>query len=343
MCRASRATSGPCTAPMPVELLDREAGLAADERDEFDHRARSLRPTMQASGGDIPAQTPCARHAALHDGRALKGPRGRLQPLVRTRPLLRRLHGRASTTSPLAGAVATADLASPRAGRQLMVTGGDPMRGSYASLYCAEGALHRMGHVGDEGSRHAARERPHVRRARPRPHTAPPLRLGSVPRPRRRAGGARTRPSIPACHPVGRTRRGMCRRGVCLPPGSVARSNRTRSAKARPCDVCLNARCCRLRRTPGIRRQAGAPGKLTFAQLCFLDAAPHVLGRALRRTYRYERWAWRGSRPSVPCLSPPSRGRTPTPSSALVSRRAKGRRAAMKIRPFGTPRPVTSS
>ncbi|RDJ94044.1 hypothetical protein B4Q13_17585 [Lacticaseibacillus rhamnosus] len=42
----------------------------------------------------VPRPRHQARPHALHDGRPEEGSRGRIQPLVRARPLLRRLHGR---------------------------------------------------------------------------------------------------------------------------------------------------------------------------------------------------------------------------------------------------------
>ena len=83
----------------------------------------------------------------------------------------------------------------------------------------AQGPVPRQHRLVDPPGALAARQRPHVRRARPHPHAAVPLQRGRGPRRRRRAGRARARPPVP----------GPRRRG-----GRAERATAPRAAPAGP-------------------------------------------------------------------------------------------------------------
>ena len=169
--------------------------------------------------GRVPDQ---ARHVPLHDGRADTRPRARIQPLVRARPLLCRMHGR-----PVA--------VRRRSFRRDPAPQGPPLphrdrhdarpvdRVVPRDLLGARRSSRRVEPLGGRPGELAPRERAHVRGAPARPHAPVRERVEQAARPERLHHRARARQGVPGARRRVRRREGRAhpRGGRRLVPGHV--------------------------------------------------------------------------------------------------------------------------
>ena len=188
-----------------------------------------------------------ARVGAVHARRAPPRPRGRLQPLVRARPLLRRLHGRAvALRRPPLGGHPRREGAAVRAAEPDLF--GDRLPGHLpGALLRDRGQARRALRLGPRPGQLAPRQRPHVRRPRPHPHAALPLRLGRRARRRRRAARAGPRPPVLGAGRCSSIERADGVDWRDLEPWFADAPRRHAGASARPC-CSARSRCRRARR-----------------------------------------------------------------------------------------------
>ena len=142
--------------------IDKRALAARGQRRGHDHGVSRSSPSAR---GDTQREADQARWRAVHDGRAAPGPRGRVQPLVRARPLLRRLHDRRRGPSPAPASSRRAACKEKRYPADSPITPGPDDRFVPRDLLDPRRQVRRVDPVGHQPGQLAPRQRPDVRRS----------------------------------------------------------------------------------------------------------------------------------------------------------------------------------